>query len=71
MNAHDLNTVARFVQRIAAPLDVLETEARKIWPAGAERGSLYVLHAGGDDFIYQWGDAMVSRNEAARRLGAS
>src|SRR5262245_31430857 len=62
MNHHPDNRLFRAINRLAAPdtapLEKLEAEARMIWPRGAESGSLYVLHAGGDDFIYQWGDVM-------------
>lgn len=68
MNIH--NRLFHAINKIARPpLDILEDEARKAWPGGAERGSLYVLHAGGGDFIYQWGDVMVSRRDAAKKLG--
>jgi hypothetical protein len=55
------------------PLESLEAQARAIWPSGAETGPLYVLHrpavhsAHQGGFSYQWGNAEISRTEAARR----
>lgn len=71
MTAHPANAVFRAVQSMAAPLDVLETEARNIWPQGAQRGSLFVLWLGAPTarFSYQWGDCEIARSEAARRIG--
>jgi hypothetical protein len=55
-----------------APLEQLEAKARAIWPRPAETGPLYVLRRPGGGFLYAWGDAEISRNEAARRaLGRS
>jgi hypothetical protein len=71
-----LNFTRGLVQPAAvdmAPLEQLEAKARAIWPSGAETGPLYVLHrpavhsAHQGGFIYQWGDAEISRTEAARR----
>lgn len=68
MNApHPANFVFHALKRAtASPLELLEAEARKIWPQGAERGSLYVIKQG-DGFSYQWGNSEVSRREAALR----
>ena len=50
-----------------APLEILEAKAREIWPhGGAWSGPLYVI-CRGDGFSYAWGDAEISRTEAARR----
>lgn len=49
-------------------LEQLESRAIKVWPAAASHDSLWILHAQGSIFIYNWGDANVSRHEAVRRL---
>lgn len=71
MNApHPANALYHALNRItrkASPLEILETEARKIWPSGAERGSLYVLARQDGSFVYEWGNSEVSRREAALR----
>jgi hypothetical protein len=55
-----------------APLEALEAKARATWPKPAETGPLYVLRRPGGGFLYAWGDAEISRTEAARRaLGRS
>jgi hypothetical protein len=48
-------------------IEIMEAEARKVWPGMSERGSLRVLARRDGDCIYMWGDAEISRNEAARR----
>jgi hypothetical protein len=50
-----------------APLEVMEAEARRVWPGISERGSLRVLARRDGDFIYEWGNATVSRHEASIR----
>jgi hypothetical protein len=49
-----------------APLDALEQEARaKGW---ADNGRLFVIHRTDGSFIYQFGNAEISRREAALRI---
>jgi hypothetical protein len=71
---HFKDFVASLVQPAAVdmgPLEQIEAKARAIWPRAAETGPLYVLRRGGG-FFYAWGDAEISRTEAARRaLGRS
>lgn len=68
MNHHPANSLFHALKGMTQPLDALETEARKIWPRGAERGSLYVLARQDGSFSYQWGNCEISRREAALRV---
>ncbi len=52
----------------STPIDILEADARRVWPDMSRAGSLFVLHRGGDDFLYQWGASSVSRACAVRKL---
>jgi hypothetical protein len=54
-----------FARGLVAPLDALEAEARfKGW---ADNGRLFVIHRTDGSFVYQFGDAEISRREAALR----
>jgi hypothetical protein len=67
MTAHPANALFHAINAMAAPLDALEAEARASKWRSAERGSLYVLAKPDGSFSYQWGDASISRREAALR----
>ena len=67
---HFKDFVSGLVQPAAVdmgPLEQLEAKARALWPHPAETGPLYVLRRPGGGFLYAWGDAEISRTEAARR----
>jgi hypothetical protein len=64
---HPANFAFHAINAMAAPLDALEAEARASRWRSAERGSLYVLCRTDGSFSYQWGDASISRREAALR----
>jgi hypothetical protein len=66
MNQH--NRLFHAINEMAAPLDALEAEARASKWRSAERGSLYVLAKPDGSFSYQWGNAEISRREAALRV---
>jgi hypothetical protein len=66
MNQH--NRLFHALNAMAAPLDALEAEARASKWRSAERGSLYVLAKPDGSFSYQFGDAEISRREAALRV---
>lgn len=54
-----------------AAMRLVEIEADARWPDHAYRGhngQIAVLSRNDGTFIYCWGDAMVSRDEAMRRL---
>jgi hypothetical protein len=64
MNQH--NRLFHAINEMAAPLDALEAEARfKGW---ADNGRLFVIHRTDGSFVYQFGDAEISRREAALRV---
>jgi hypothetical protein len=70
MHEHLKDFVTGLVKAAAvdmAPIEKLEARARAIWPHPAETGPLYVLRRPGGGFLYAWGDAEISRTEAARR----
>jgi hypothetical protein len=50
------------------PLEHMEAEARASKWRSAERGSLYVLCRPDGSFSYQFGNAEISRREAALRV---
>jgi hypothetical protein len=66
MNQH--NRLFHAINAMAAPLDALEAEARASAWRSAERGSLYVLCRPDGSFSYQFGNAEISRREAALRV---
>jgi hypothetical protein len=66
MNQHNL--LFHALNAMAAPLDALEAEARASKWRSAERGSLYVLARPDGSFSYQFGNAEISRREAALRV---
>jgi hypothetical protein len=68
MTAHSANKLFHALNSMAAPLDALEAEARTSKWRSAERGSLYVLAKPDGSFSYQWGNAEISRREAALRV---
>lgn len=52
----------------STPLDILEADARRLWPDMAQVGSLHVLYQAPGGFSYQWGGSCVSRECAVRKL---
>jgi hypothetical protein len=66
MTAHPANFAFHAINAMAAPLDALEAEARaKGW---ADNGRLFVIHRTDGSFVYQFGNAEISRREAALRV---
>jgi hypothetical protein len=66
MTAHPANALFHALNAMAAPLDALEAEARfKGW---ADNGRLFVIHRTDGSFVYQFGNAEISRREAALRV---
>jgi hypothetical protein len=69
MTAHPANKLFHAVNKMArSPLELLEAEARASKWRSAERGSLYVLCRPDGSFSYQFGNAEISRREAALRV---
>jgi hypothetical protein len=68
MTHQPANALFHAINAMAAPLDALEAEARNSKWRSAERGSLYVLAKPDGSFSYQWGNAEISRREAALRV---
>jgi hypothetical protein len=66
MTEHPANFAFHAINAMAAPLDALEAEARaKGW---ADNGRLFVIHRTDGSFVYQFGNAEISRREAALRV---
>jgi hypothetical protein len=68
MTHQPANALFHALNAMAAPLDALEAEARASKWRSAERGSLYVLCRPDGSFSYQFGNAEISRREAALRV---
>jgi len=66
MNTHPSNNLFHGLNSLA--LAAVEHEACRIYPRHAERNGLYVLARRNGSFSYEWGNASISRREAALRL---